>query len=664
MKFIKSLLILILISTALSAQNGFLLLIGGGSENITSTTSWNYEAFNWAVEKSANKKVAILHYSTTPDSDFEDYFINHCGASAVKSFVVNATTANSAVLVNEISEYDVFYMRGGDQWNYYSNWRGKLIEDALHSKYKNGGVICGTSAGLAIMSGVLFTAEYNSAYSNLCIKNTNHVTITLENNFLEFMPGLIFDSHFTNRGRLGRLLSFMANWKNYYDEEIVGIGVDEITALAIDSSKVATAYGAGTVDIIRFDDNTVFTQGGILDVKDFQFTKLVQGTSINLNDFSVSGYNNKISAFRAVENTPSIIYASGGDDLNETNEALLHEFINDGGVKENILILTGSKTGISNDFKNKLEELGAENVSNYAANNITSSDAGLAQSIRNTSRFIFVDNNTYDFMSLFLETGGEASLELLNAFENRSLQLAFIGDNARFIGTTIIGNYIGSYANASLSEGLKILKNTVIIPKTYALGNDGYTTLWHATNASLPYAMVKDGIPNGIWLNKDNYVVFSGINDSLNMQVHGISPVGLLCNENSFGSFVTQTYSGSGSPDKKAGFDHMSLSYIAPDKRVNISAYESFLSVPFRYSNNSICVFPNPASQNIHIQSEFELSSVSIYNLLGTKVYNTSSNNKKDETIELSNLDLVPGYYLLEIIDIENKKRVQQILIK
>ncbi|MCK7509001.1 MAG: hypothetical protein MZV70_36525 [Desulfobacterales bacterium] len=78
-----------------------------------------------------------------------------------------------------------------------------MIEDAIHAKYNSGGVICGTSAGLAILSGTAFVAEYGDCYSNSAVKNYNLASITLRNDFLEMKPGFIFDSHFTNRGENG-----------------------------------------------------------------------------------------------------------------------------------------------------------------------------------------------------------------------------------------------------------------------------------------------------------------------------------------------------------------------------------------------------------------------------------------------------------------------------
>lgn len=647
----------------LQAQNGKVLIIGGGSENITSTTSWNYEAFNWAVTQSSNKKVAILHYSTTTSSDFENYFIDYCGASEVKSFVVNSSGANNANLINEILEYDVFYLRGGDQWYYYSYWKGTLMEDAIHNKYHNGGVICGTSAGLAILSGVMFTAQYSSAYSHLCIKNTNHVSITLDDNFIEVLPGFIFDSHFTNRGRMGRLVSFMAHWKKNEGEDIVGIGVDEISALSIDEDKNATAYGAGIVGVYRLKEGTDYKPGILLSLDSLNVIQLSHGKTINLKDFSVDGFSDNIEPDDLMETTPSKIFASGSDNLGDVNIDLLQQFMNDGDISDPIIIFSGSETGIASEFKQKLMDYGATDVKIYIADNTTSDDASLADDIVNTSNFIFVDNNTYNFFTLFYNSGGEAGNALKNAFKNRKLKLAFIGDNARFCGSVIINNYIGYYANANTSQGLGLLNTLAIIPKTFELGNTGITDLWHATNASLPYAMVKERIKNGIWLNEENYLIFHGENDKAKISVYGSSPVMVLSQNNTKGELISQTYSGTGSPDKKAAFDQMYLSFLSDDQEYILGGYESSVTSVSQITDNPLIkIYPNPVTSKLKIKSEKDIQLVRIYNIIGTVMYreNYLVNNA---TIDIKKINLDKGVYIVEVINWDDEKFVKKVVV-
>jgi cyanophycinase len=646
------------------AQTGKLLIIGGGSENITSTTSWNYAAFNWAVGQSTNKKVAILHYATTTSTEFENYFKNSCGATSVKSFIVNSTGANNPTLVNEISEYDVFYLRGGDQWYYYSYWKGKLIEDAIHAKYNSGGVICGTSAGLAILSGTAFVAEYGDCYSNSAVKNYNLASITLRNDFLEMKPGFIFDSHFTNRGRMGRLVSFMANWKKNNSASLVGIGVDEITALAINADGNATAYGAGTVNIFRLRNNKDFGAGVVVNVDSLELTQLSHGKSINLNTFTVSSYLTSIEPEVKIERNPSKIYISGGDYLTETNIGLLGKFANEGSLTNPIIIFTGSVATLANDYKTKLNELGATNVKVYEAGIVNANNSTLVTDIQTSSKFLFINNTPYDFFNLFYNSDGTAGIALKDALKNRVLTLAFIGDNARFCGVKILGNYLSSSANANVSDGLGLIKTAVIIPKTYERATSGVTDYWHGTNAAIPYSLVRDKIKNGIWLNDDNYIVYKGVNTKAIITVFGTSPVFVLSQHNTKGELISQTSSGTGSPDKKGAFDFMYLSFLKENQEYTLGDYESAItSNDENIVKSSFKIYPNPVSNQLFIESEKEIQLVCIYDILGSaKLMKNFMGN--EAIIDIEKLNLQKGLYLVEVRNWDDEKFTQKIIIK
>ncbi len=646
------------------AQNGKLLLIGGGVENITSTTSWNYEAFNWAVAQSTNKKVAIIHYETTTTSEFENYFINSCGATAVKSFIVNSLGANSATLVDEISGYDVFYFRGGDQWQYYDLWKGKLIENAIHSKFNSGGVICGTSAGLAILSGTLFTAQSGECYSNAAIKNTNLITIKLKNDFLEMMPGFIFDSHFTNRGRMGRLVSFMANWKNKTGETLVGIGVDEITALAINPDGNSTAYGAGTVSVYRLKENSNFATGTVLAIDSLEVAQLSHGKSINLNNFEVGGFANALIPEETVETFSSKIYISGGDILSDSNAELLTKFSVEGNIDDPIIIFTGTETTLAQSYKAKLNELGANNITVYQATSANANSSGIAASIQATSKFLFVNNSSTVFIPQFFNSTGVAGVALKNAFQSRNLTLAFIGDNARFCGQKELGNYITDQANASISEGLALLKTAVIIPKTFERPTSGtVTTYWHGTNSAIPYAMVKEEIKNGIWLNDDNYIVFKGENGFAKFTVYGTSPAIVLSQHSTKGELVAQTYSGTGTPDKKGAFDFMYLSFLKPNQEYVLGEHvPSITGISNNIESIPISIYPNPASKKVFVKSPKAINQISLFDIVGSKKYSAKFSSN-EVAIDIEKLGLSKGIYIIRIGTFDSQIFTQKIVL-
>ncbi|PIQ26014.1 hypothetical protein COW36_02595 [bacterium (Candidatus Blackallbacteria) CG17_big_fil_post_rev_8_21_14_2_50_48_46] len=70
----------------------------------------------------------------------------------------------------------------------------------------------GTSAGLAILGEVIYSAEGESMQSEQVLNNPFHPELTLRNDFIKLplMQNLLTDSHFAERNRQGRLLAFLA----------------------------------------------------------------------------------------------------------------------------------------------------------------------------------------------------------------------------------------------------------------------------------------------------------------------------------------------------------------------------------------------------------------------------------------------------------------------
>jgi len=281
-------LFVLFISTSIFAQ-GKLLIIGGGSEK-SSENSWNHKAYKWAVDKSVNKKVAIIAYGTA-DNWLPDYFVNQCGAvEAINFNISDVTTADNQNTYDDLMACDVIFLKGGDQYNYYATYKDTKTEQAIEDKFADGGVICGTSAGLAVLSEVIFTAKNGSAYPDECLKNPNHSDIQLANDFFPFFPGYIFDSHFTIRARFGRLVAFIANWKFNHNEEITGIGIDEMTAMSIDENNLGTVYGIGTANIYNATSSNTFSQSNTRLIADsIEINQLLQGATINFNTGEIKG---------------------------------------------------------------------------------------------------------------------------------------------------------------------------------------------------------------------------------------------------------------------------------------------------------------------------------------------------------------------------------------
>lgn len=250
----RTLLLLCVVAHAAFSQ-GSLLLVGGGGEDYN---DWSDAPYRWLVTHARNARILVLHYSDT--TDFFSEYLPWLGPCTVSNFAITSPVqANDSAVYRRILDHDGIFLRGGDQWQYVANWRGTLAEKAIREVYARGGVVGGTSAGEAILSEIVFDASLNSVSPRTALRNPLEAGITLSDDFLRLGSGYVADSHFFERGRLGRLPAFLAVYKQLKQREIVGVGVDCNTALAVSPDGVSEAMGSGTVTIIRLTPQTQTT---------------------------------------------------------------------------------------------------------------------------------------------------------------------------------------------------------------------------------------------------------------------------------------------------------------------------------------------------------------------------------------------------------------------
>lgn len=248
----KKTIVALLLTAARLAGSGFVCAVGGGSENYN---SWSDEPYRWMVQKAGNGPALILHYAD--GSPWLEKYFTALGSSTATSLVIGTSAAaNDSAVFRQITAAKLIFLRGGDQYQYYKLWNNSLAEQALAQAFEHGGVVGGSSAGLAVLGGVDYIAARNSARPLDCLLNPHHRDITLADDFLPLLPGVLFDSHFTARGRLGRLLAFLAHWQTTRSQDILAIGIDEHTALCVEPNGSATVMGAGSVTILHTNPNS------------------------------------------------------------------------------------------------------------------------------------------------------------------------------------------------------------------------------------------------------------------------------------------------------------------------------------------------------------------------------------------------------------------------
>ena len=157
--------------------------------------------------------------------------------------------------LKKIDSADAIFFTGGDQLNITSLMGGTPLHNRIYDRLQEGILIIGTSAGAAMMSSSMIVSGKSDSAPTV-----GGVEIAPG---MDMIPDTIIDSHFSQRGRHGRLLTAIAHYP-----QVLGIGIDERTAIMTQNGKF-TVIGEGTVTVMdgsqmrhtdlpyRKDDETV-----------------------------------------------------------------------------------------------------------------------------------------------------------------------------------------------------------------------------------------------------------------------------------------------------------------------------------------------------------------------------------------------------------------------
>jgi beta-aspartyl-peptidase (threonine type) len=221
-----------------------LLLMGGGDRN--------HEALRWFVGKAGGGHVVVLRASLAGEIG-EEFYNDVGGVASVETFVFHdRETASDPKILERLRKADGIFIAGGDQSRYVRYWRGTPVAEALDAHVRAGKPLGGTSAGLAILGEYLYGAMVGgSLISPHALADPHGSDNTIETGFLSIdrLKGVITDTHFSERNRLGRLVAFLVKAERIAARPLIGLGVDEDAALAVEGDGrtrvFATAPGAG-----------------------------------------------------------------------------------------------------------------------------------------------------------------------------------------------------------------------------------------------------------------------------------------------------------------------------------------------------------------------------------------------------------------------------------
>lgn len=228
------------------STRGFIIPIGGREEKDTAHPL----VLKRFVELSGGAEAVISVIPTASNlDDTGDCYVEIFERLGVKKIfntkITNRHDANNDVFVNQLAESTGIFMTGGNQLMLSTILGGTVVAKMMRKRNFEGVPVAGTSAGAAFIPEHMIIGGKSGA-----VPRVGGVMMA---------PGLgltnkiMIDQHFSQRNRLGRLLTALS-----YNPYKTGVGVDEDTAAVIGPDSVIEAVGSGVLTIIDMS-NVEFT---------------------------------------------------------------------------------------------------------------------------------------------------------------------------------------------------------------------------------------------------------------------------------------------------------------------------------------------------------------------------------------------------------------------
>jgi cyanophycinase len=236
---------------------GKLIIIGGAVDkgsftetNLDKTAAKNLNFFEEGILKrilneSKHKELSRIEVITTaskiPKEIGHEYVkaLSYLGANNVDVLnIERREQASDPEMLDKLRAADVVMFTGGDQLRLTSILGGTPFHDILLDKYTNEDFIyAGTSAGAAAASNNMI---YQGSSSEALLKGEVKIT-----SGLGLIDNVIIDTHFVQRGRIGRLFQAVVG-----NPKVLGVGLGEDTGLLIKNGTKMEAIGSGLVILV------------------------------------------------------------------------------------------------------------------------------------------------------------------------------------------------------------------------------------------------------------------------------------------------------------------------------------------------------------------------------------------------------------------------------
>lgn len=242
----------------LTQARGRLMAIGGGEDKEKDCL-----ILKEFVRLAGGTKARIVIMTTATEmpaevaAEYKEVF-ERLGAKQIESIDVSQRTdAMKPEYIESVKHATGVFFTGGDQLHITSLMGGTPLQKTIVERYEKNLIIAGTSAGAAMMgNSMILTGDSD--------ENPRSGSVEMAPG-TDLIVGCTIDTHFSQRGRHGRLLTAVAHFP-----QDIGFGIDENTAMIVNKDHFEV-IGEGAVTVI---------DGGAMTYTDVPYVK--NGQSIAL----------------------------------------------------------------------------------------------------------------------------------------------------------------------------------------------------------------------------------------------------------------------------------------------------------------------------------------------------------------------------------------------
>ena len=218
--------------------NGILIPIGGHEDK-----NGDKAVLTRVIDETrrSNPRIEIITTATSkPEETSKDYFeaFEDLGLDNLGEIYIDRREQNGDY-TERVKDCDAVFFSGGNQLKLTTRLGGTELLQILQKRYLEDRdfVIAGTSAGAAAMSSTMIVS---GSGADALIKGQLQLT-----NGLDFIDSAFIDTHFTQRGRFGRLVQTVTA-----NPSVLGLGFGEDTGAVIYHGNEMEIIGSGLAVVV------------------------------------------------------------------------------------------------------------------------------------------------------------------------------------------------------------------------------------------------------------------------------------------------------------------------------------------------------------------------------------------------------------------------------